>query len=357
MADVRCKSRAAWFALIALGGLELLAPGLVRAQVCDPAQEAQAARMSRPANYIFFREERDRISEPSFLGNPGAVGAQLTFTWRELEPERDRYDFAELRRRLEFLERNGKRLVIQLQENSFGPRKLVPEYLLTDSAFHGGVAQKYEGETAENPRPEGFVARRWDPAVRERFAKLLLAMGREFDGRIEAIVIPETAIGMGIASLQPSGYSHAGYALGIREMMSAARRAFERSCTIIYANFMPGEWLPAGDAGFLRSIYAHADSIGVGVGGPDVLPNRRGQRNHAYRFTIARRPGVIAGFAVQDGNLAEVDAATGLQATVDRLFKYGRDTLRLDLMFWGTEEPYYTRDVLPYLRALGARPR
>jgi len=308
--------------------------------------------MGRPANYVFFRREPERIEEPSFRASDNVAGAQLTFTWRELEPQRDRYDFTQLRERLAFLQRHGKRLVVQLQDVSFSEHTLVPEYLATDTAFHGGSAKKVEGDDSASARFGGWVARRWDPAVRARFAKLVDALGREFDGRIEAIVIPETAIGMGVQSLWPAGFTNDSYAAGINEMVSAARRAFPRSCVIIYANFMPGEWLPGNDHGYLRGVYAHADSVGAGVGGPDIMPFRRGQRRHSYPLISTRRPGVVAGVAVQDGNLAETDPATGALVTVDRIYRFAKDTLRLDLIFWGTEEPYYTRDVLPYLRRL-----
>ena len=36
------------------------------------------------------------------------------------------------------------------------------------------------------------MARRWDPPVQERFHKLLLALGKEFDGKVEGINLPET---------------------------------------------------------------------------------------------------------------------------------------------------------------------
>src|SRR5262245_48833801 len=75
------------------------------------------------------------------------------------------------------------------------PREfLVPNYLITDTAFHGGAARKYDGDDEAHARFDGWVARRWDAAVRARFFKLLETLGREFDGRVEAIVIPETAI-------------------------------------------------------------------------------------------------------------------------------------------------------------------
>ncbi len=335
--------------------LVLLSASVAHGQVCRPDSAAQSSRVTRPANYVFFREAHERIAEPSFLTNANVVGAQLTFTWRELEPERDRYDLAELRERLAYLAAQGKRLVVQLQDNSFSERHLVPEYLRTDTAFHGGDARKFEGDDDAHARFDGWVARRWDPAVRARFAKLLDVLGREFDGRIEAIVIPETAIGMGIPSRWPAGFTYEAYASGIKEMLSVAKRAFARSCVIVYANFMPGEWLPGDDKGYLRGVYAHADSIGAGVGGPDVLPHRRGQRLHSYPLIASRRRGLVGGVAVQDGNLAEVNPATRARVTVDELYRFARDTLRVDFVFWGTEEPYYTKEILTYLGRLPRR--
>ena len=59
--------------------------------------------------------------------------------------------------------------------------------------------------------------------------------------------------------------------------------------------------------------------------------------------------------AVQDGNLADRDRRTGRRITVAELYAYAVTTLRLDYLFWGTEEPYFTADVLPFLRALPRR--
>jgi hypothetical protein len=118
---------------------------------------------------------------------------------------------------------------------------------------------------------------------------------------------------------------------------------------------MPGEWLPGDDRGYLRGIYAYADSIGVGVGGPDLLPFRKGQRNHSLRLIAARGAATVAALAVQDGNLAERNPATGARVTVEDLVRYATDTLRLDYIFWGTEEPYYSKAVLPWLTRSSSR--
>ena len=57
----------------------------------------------------------------------------------------------------------------------------------------------------------------------------------------------------------------------------------------------------------------------------------------------------MAGMAVQDGNLAEKNPATGARITVPEVYRFATDYLRLDYIFWGTEEPYYSAEILPYL--------
>jgi len=308
-----------------------------------------------PRNFIYFGLERARIHETSFLSNPGAVGAQLKYTWRELEPERDRYAFDSIRADLAFLEEHGKQLFIQLQDVSFegrGPN--VPDYVLSDPAFHGGVALQYylEDDDPARPIPEGWLARRWDPAVRARFSRLLEELAASFDGRIAGLNLPETAIGFGRADLWPDGYTPDAYYRGIMELLDSAAAAFDRSPVVIYANFMPGEELPDEDRGYLKGVYARAESLGLGVGGPDLLPNRWFQRQHSLPLIAGRSAGTIAAVAVQWGNLEDRNRTTGERVTVDELYRFAKDELRLDFLFWGTQEPFYSRDILPYLRSV-----
>jgi hypothetical protein len=322
---------------------------LLVASLAAPCGTRSTQTATPPSNFVFFGRDHEGVLDSAFLTHPQIVGAQLKYTWRELEPERDRYAFAPIREQLALLQHHGKRLFIQISDVSFSDRILVPDYLLSDSAFHGGAAQKYEGATGVF---DGWVARRWDPAVRERFARLLEALAREFDGVIEGVSLPETAIGFENPAFHPPGFTFDAYAAGMLAILRAARQAFTRSCVIVYANFMPGESLPAIDRGYLRAIYALAERIGAGVGGPDLLPYRKGQQVNSLPLIAGRTLGVVAGMAVQDGNLADRDPTTGRPVTVDALYHYARDHLRLDYIFWGIEEPYYTQDVLPYLRGL-----
>jgi hypothetical protein len=318
---------------------------------------ATGAAAAEPQHYIFFNLDRQRIHETSFLYTPAIAGAQLKYTWKELEPQRGVYALAPVLADLAFLAEHHKQLVLQLQDASFDERMNVPDYLVADSAFHGGAARKYEAQDSDSEaaagadtaaRFDGWVARRWDPAVAERFRLLLDVLGRELDGRIAALVLSETAIEFGGGERhRPAGFTFAGYAEAVKRQMSAARTAFTRSPVIQYANFMPGEWLPRDDHGYLRGLYAHADSIGAGMGGPDLMPHRKELLNHSYPLLAAK------------GNLAARDPLTGQPVSVPELAAFARDSLRLDFVFWGTQEPYYTRDVLTWLRAqpAAAEPR
>jgi hypothetical protein len=321
--------------------------------VADPVPAREG--VEPPRNFIYFGLDRDRISEADFLTNPGVVGAQLKYTWRELEPERDRYALERIHEDLAFLLEHGKDLFIQLQDVSMeGLDPNVPDYMLADSAFHGGAAAQYyfDDDDPEHPVLDGWVARRWDPAVRARFSLLLDTLGASFDGRIAGLNLPETSIGFGQRKLWPDDYTPAAYYEGIKKLMDSAAAAFKISPVIIYANFMPGEELPDDDRGYLTGVYRHAERLGLGVGGPDLLPNRWFQRQNSLPLIARRSPDMVAGVAVQWGNLEDRNRETGERVTVEELYSFARDELRLDYIFWGTQEPFYTRDILPYLASL-----
>ena len=62
---------------------------------------------------------------------------------------------------------------------------------------------------------------------------------------------------------------------------------------------------------------------------------------------------VPTGLAVQDDNLAEKDSKTGKPVTACDLIRFAKDDLKLDYIFWGTQEPYYSKDVIPTIRSQG----
>ena len=311
-------------------------------------------------HYVFFGQDRENIRQAkSFLENKTLEGAQVAYSWRQLEPDKDKYDFGFIQEDLAFLKANGKKLFVQLQDVTFNEKRInIPKYLLDDPQYNGGAHKQYRvpNNNEEQAVVEGWMLRRWDPVVQERFHKLLFALGKEFDGKIEGINFAETSSGVGRSGrLFPKGFSFEIYRDGIIANMKALRRAFPKSVVIQYANFMPGEWLPAEDKGYLRAVYKAARELKVGVGGPDLLPFRPGQLNHAYPLIKASAETVRTGVAVQDGNYGDVNPATGKRASIDELIIFASDYLQLDYLFWCTEEPYYSNELIPFMQSAKLR--
>jgi hypothetical protein len=109
---------------------------------------------------------------------------------------------------------------------------------------------------------------------------------------------------------------------------------------------MPGEWLPTEDKGFLRSVYGSAAKYKVGVGGPDLQPFKPGQMNNSYPLIRSLSGKVKTGLAVQDGDYVNIDPKTGKQMTVAEMIGFAKDDLQLDYIFWCTEKPFYSRDLV-----------
>lgn len=308
-------------------------------------------------HYVFFGQDREKIKEASgFLETKTLEGAQVTYSWRQLEPEKDKYDFSIVRDDLTFLTSKGKKLFLQLQDVTFSESRInVPRYLLRESQYNGGADKQYriKDDDEANAVVDGWAARRWDPAVQERFHKLLFALGKEFDGRIVGINFAETSVTFGESGrLFPKGFSFEIYRDAIITNMKALRRAFPKSIVMQYANFMPGEWRPTNDRGYLRAVYEAAKESKVGVGGPDLLPYRPGQLKSSYPL-IREAAGIVpTGIAVQDGNYEDVNPRTGKRITIAELIKFATEYLKVDYIFWCTQEPYYSAEVVPFLTRL-----
>jgi len=300
-----------------------------------------------PHHYVFFDRERERIAEATFLSTKAFEGAQLKYTWRELERQEGSYDFGPIEHDLAFLGSKGKKLFIQLQDASFETNIMpVPGYLVAEPRYHGGADLQYtiENDDERHATPEGWVARRWDPAVRERYHRLLLALGHQFDGRVEGINLPETAVDFGETGiLYPKGFTPEVYRDAIVTNMAVLKRAFPHSVAMQYANFMPGAETN------LQRVYEAARELRVGVGGPDLLPYKPWQMRNSYPLIRAFCGAAPTGIAVQDGNYQHRNPKTGRQVTVPELLDFAGQYLKVDYIFWCTQEPYYSKAVVPFL--------
>ncbi len=315
---------------------------------CDSFSQTQVQ------NYIFFNVNRYRIQEEDFLNTSQIKGAQLKYTWPELEPEKGKYNFDLIQKDLDFLKTNGKELFIQVQDVSFDTTIInVPRYIIQDPEYNGGVAvQKDLNKDETEYVVEGLVARRWDKEVANRFHILLTELGKNFDGKLAGINLPETSIGFGTRDMFPVGFTYEKYRDSVKEKMRVIKTAFPNSVVIQYANFMPGEWLPYEDHSYLKDIYSYAKVIKAGMGGPDIKVYIKAQMNHSYKL-IRECDGIIpTGIAVQWGNYDLINPKTGKQVTVPEIYEFGRDFLKLDYIFWSTQKPFYSEKLIPFLKAM-----
>lgn len=346
----------------------LIGPDTARADWENPADryldaykpyEAATCPLADSAikHFVYFARDRESLRNHPLLRQPKIRGAQVMYIWSELEPRRDEYDFASIDEDLQYLEAHGKTLFVQLQDATFYDRfQPAPDYLRSPEFDGGVVAQRDDDGEAE-----GWVVKRWNPAVRARFAKLLAALGERFDGRVEGLNLQESAIG--VTPGDEPGFTAPIYVESLRANMRALKNAFPNSTTLLYANFMPGEWLPWEDEGYLRSIYRYGEEIGVGLGAPDLMVRRKGQLNHALAMMHENDFSVPLGIAIQDGNYIGHTGADGSVADqvrparrnlVPMLYEFARDFLEVDYLFWVNQVPYFEEDVLPCLSPASA---
>lgn len=77
---------------------------------------------------------------------------------------------------------------------------------------------------------------------------------------------------------------------------------------------------------------------------------------HESRYPLIREVAgtVPVGIAVQDGNYEDVDPQTGERITISDLFKFATENLNVNYLFWCTQEPYYSEQLIPFIKRLKA---
>ena len=70
-------------------------------------------------HFIYFARERELIHNHPFLKVQRIVGAQIMYSWKQLEPKRGEYDFSIIYEDYNYLLTHGKKLFIQFQDVTF----------------------------------------------------------------------------------------------------------------------------------------------------------------------------------------------------------------------------------------------
>lgn len=301
-----------------------------------------------PGLFLFLGGD-EANSHTEQLRNTCVDGAQIIYSWKQLEPKKGIYNFAKIENDLLYLNKIHKKLFIQLQDRSFEPTVFnVPDYIREDAIYHGGVARQYDFPGEGKPITSGWVARQWDPAVRERFQQLIQKLADQFDGKIYGINLPETAVDVDQNNL-PDGFSFDNYFNAELDNIDKLRKAFHKSIVIQYINFFPGEWND--DHHYMSRLFSYAMDHQIGLGGPDAVPFRKAQMKNSYPFFHKFKGNLLTGMAIQEPDYTYKNPATGNYYNFADFYQFTQNYLGATLLFWNTKEPFFSNQLVPKLNS------
>ncbi|MDR3528535.1 MAG: hypothetical protein P4L57_14790 [Rhizomicrobium sp.] len=303
--------------------------------------QARAEPPKDPTNFLFLDAD-DASDHRDLLARPDIAGGQIIYPWRLLEPKKDHYDFSKIERDLALAQRLHKKLWVTIGDRTFSLRwKGVPDYVLNDPVYAGGVVLQYSypgTEPGSNKVANGTVTMQWLPTVRERFQKLLRALGARFDGRIYGIELGETSMEAGLEDHE-KGFTCDGYFDAEMENIAVAREAFRNSTVVMDANFWPCEWND--NHHYMSRAFAFAATHDIGMGGPDIVPYKKAQMKNSYPFLHDYRGKLkLVAMAVQEPTLEYINPDTGKPFSKEEFLKFARDFLGVDVIFWAYIAPW-----------------
>lgn len=286
-------------------------------------------------NWLYTGQIDDKTL--ALLDRPDIAGVQALYNWKSLEPRKDEYDFSRITDDLSLVQAKGKQLWVQLQDRTFSIEyNPVPRYLHAPIYTNGSVPV-CDGEDCENNfQAGGWLTVHWNEHVRARFQALLKAMASELDGRIYGMNLAET-------SVEPEGnknnFTCQGYFDGELENAGYAASVFRKSYVVQYVNFWPCGWANANN--YLSTSFDFYAEHGVGVGGPDLIPYRKGQEDNSYPFLSKYRSKVpISVVAVQEPDLAAINPNTSKPFTKQEFTNFAVNNLGSQIIFWAESSPW-----------------
>ncbi|MEU4850144.1 hypothetical protein [Streptomyces gilvosporeus] len=298
---------------------------------------AASAGAKPPTNYLYASIGDFDATVKPLIDRPDIAGVQLVVPWKALERKEDQYDFSSIDQALTYLQARHKKLFIQVQDRFFAPPTRLPGYLLADPKYKGGAAPT-KNENGLGPGQPGTVAAQWNPEVRGRFQHLLKALAQRFDGRLAGVNLPETATEVDLKK-DRTGYSDDAYFSAELANMAYGKKVFTKTPFIQYVNFWPGEW--NNSRKYMQRTFEFAASHGIGLGGPDILPDRPAQMQNSYPFFHKYRGKLpLVAMAVQEPDFQYKSPKTKKPYTRKEFIDFGKNTLGVDAIFWATSAPW-----------------
>ncbi|MCW1961984.1 hypothetical protein [Chryseobacterium viscerum] len=291
-----------------------------------------------PQNYIYTSSGDLRKIE-KMITRQDIGGVQIVYNWRALETSKDVYDFSVIEKDLEYLTSLNRKLFIQLQDRFFEPQaRYIPDYVLNDKEYMGGLVPQYDNPGENKPVGSGWVTQQWNSAVRVRFQKLIGELAKKFDGKIQGINLPETSIDIEMKA-DKTDFSCDRYFQAELENLKFARDAFHQSNVLQYVNFFPCEW--NNDHQYMSRLCDFAYKNNIGLGGPDIVPNKKGQIKNSYPFFNQYKGKLpLVAMAVQEPTLTYKNPKTKKPFTKEEFVEYAENYLGVKIIFWSVESPW-----------------
>jgi len=292
------------------------------------AVRAEETLPPAPQNFL-YTTAGELEANATILERPDIAGVQVVYNWRRLEPAEGQYDFSQIEADLAAAQKLGKQLVIQVQDRFFSLKsRNIPDYVLQGKQYQGGLF----------PQPDGWATMQWIPEVRARYQALLQALAQKFDGKVLAVNLPETAIETS-EDEKRHGFTCDAYFDAELENLGVARAAFSKSHVVQYVNFWPCEW--ENDHKYMSRLFEFAAAHDIGLGGPDIVPWRKGQMKNSYPFFNQYKGKLsFVGMAVQEPTLEYQNDKTGKPFTKDEFTEFATDYLGVNAIFWSAESPW-----------------
>ncbi|WP_454783471.1 hypothetical protein [Legionella sp. WA2022007384] len=299
-----------------------------------------------PQLFLFLGGNEASSSE-HILKNNCINGVQIIYSWKQLEPKKGFYDFSKIEKDLKFLNKEHKKLFIQIQDRSFTPDVFnVPDYIREESVYHGGVEMQYDFPGEGKPITTGWVARTWDPAVRNRFQLLIRKLASQFDGRVYGINLPETSADFD-PNHMPKDFTSDKYFYSVINNIRYLKKSFKKSRVIQYVNFFPGEWND--DHLYMSRLFTFAMKYHIGLGGPDVVPYKDSQMKNSYPFFHKYNGKVLTAIAIQEPDYTYKNPQTGDFYNFYDFYSFSKEYLGASILFWNIEEPFLSNQLSPNL--------
>ena len=212
-----------------------------------------------PGHYLAIRHYNGPIQQKSrdlVKTNPYFKGYKIHVVWNELEPQKDAYDFSVIANALQIAGDDQKKLMVHLQDRKFNSETnpYLPDYLLT-AEYEGGWF--YDGDKS--------LPRAWLPAYRDRWTKLLVALGEELDDHPDfaGFMLSESS-GLFATKNMPASWTSDGIMAFARETFSTLAQSLPTTPFFQYVNW--GLTKATRDE-LMREL---VEINGHGFGGPDI---------------------------------------------------------------------------------------